>query len=340
MRKLVTIRTVSDIQPIPNADNIEVITVDGWKVVSKKGEFSVGDSCVYFEVDSVLPDREPFLFLTEKGKKTFYNGEVGFRLRTVKLRKQISQGLALPVDSFDASDLEGDIQENLGIWKYDPPPPAALSGMTEGYLPSWIMKTDEERVQNIDTGEFSGLFDITEKIDGSSMSVWIDPDGNIGVGSRNLSLKITPENSENSFVKMLQDSGLAEYLENHVDNGTCFQGELAGPSIQGNKLKLDKHTLFLFMELNETERKQNYATLCETHKHMIAHGVNPDMVSIAPHLGFIAPSETSTEEFILMADGKSGINNKINREGLVFRNVNDGNISFKVISNKFLLKHE
>ena len=91
-RKLASIQKVLDLQPIEGADVIEVATINGWKLVVKKGEFEVGDLAVYFEIDSFLPIREEFEFLRKSSYKKMGDKE-GFRLRTIKLRGQISQGL-------------------------------------------------------------------------------------------------------------------------------------------------------------------------------------------------------------------------------------------------------
>lgn len=112
MRKLATIRTISDIRPIPGADRIEVAQVDGWECVVQKGEFQIGQLIVYVEVDSIMPERPEFEFLRDRK----------FRVRTIKLRKQVSQGLVLPMSILPpgkyAQDM--DVTEVLGIKKYDP----------------------------------------------------------------------------------------------------------------------------------------------------------------------------------------------------------------------------
>lgn len=124
MRKLVTIRQVIDIQPIDGANFIEVITVDGWKLVSKKGEFKVNDYCMYFEIDSLLPlSDERFSFLSSRSIKNV-DGIDYHRLKSMKLKGQISQGLALPISSFTnlvgytvvptSEYLEFDYSESLG----------------------------------------------------------------------------------------------------------------------------------------------------------------------------------------------------------------------------------
>jgi len=91
MRKLAHVEKIVSIQPIDGADRIEVATVLGWQVVVKKDEFKVGDLCIYIEIDSVLPEIEDFEFLRDKK----------FRIKTQKLRGQISQGLILPLDALN-----------------------------------------------------------------------------------------------------------------------------------------------------------------------------------------------------------------------------------------------
>lgn len=96
MRALASIRKINKVMPIEGADAIEVASVDGWQVVIKKGEFKAGDIAIYFEIDSWMPtEMAPFL---SKGKEpNEFNGIKGERLRTLKLRGTISQGLLLPI---------------------------------------------------------------------------------------------------------------------------------------------------------------------------------------------------------------------------------------------------
>ena len=164
-RKLVSIRTIASVEPIPNADAIEVAVVDGWKVVTKKGEFKAGDLCVYFEIDSFLPDGEPaWQFLVDKSSRIF-EGVKGHKLRSIKLRGVVSQGLVLPiqfaVDRFVDSEFDegqeigefftvgADISEFLGVKKWEAALPAELVGQAQGLFPSFIRKTDQERCQNL-----------------------------------------------------------------------------------------------------------------------------------------------------------------------------------------------
>ena len=190
-RKLVTVRSIGGIEPIDGADNIEIVLVDGWKVITKKGEFAQGELCFYCEIDSFLPDGVPaWQFLVDKSSRIF-NGKKGHKLRTVKLKGQISQGFALPLSVISASfpavlknmgdyfaiDVEGtsillgrpginnvgandlDFSDALGIEKYEAPLAAELAGQALGQFPSFMQKTDQERCQNL-KGEIFGYEDV------------------------------------------------------------------------------------------------------------------------------------------------------------------------------------
>lgn len=153
MRKLVTIRQINNIEPIEGADAIVLATVDGWKIVVKKDEFFIGALCVYFEIDSFLPERPEFEFLRARSFKRM-GEQGGFRLRTIRLRGQVSQGLLLPLSVLGESHeifaigegcIGADVTDQLGVQKYEPPVPAQLTGQVQGDFPSFIKKTDQER---------------------------------------------------------------------------------------------------------------------------------------------------------------------------------------------------
>jgi RNA ligase (TIGR02306 family) len=205
-RKLASIRKISDVLPIEGADNIELVKVDGWQCVTKKGEFKVDDPCVYFEIDSFLPIRPEFEFLRKSSYKKMGDKE-GFRLKTIRLRGQISQGLALQIRSVFPDAIpswttimlrykEGDVTEVLGVIKYDPPIPAQLAGICKGNFPSFIRKTDQERVQNIwdKIKDSKESFEVAVKLDGTSCTYYLN-DGVFGVCSRNLELIETEGNT-------------------------------------------------------------------------------------------------------------------------------------------------
>ena len=143
-RKLVTHRVIKDIIPIEGADLIELAIVDGWQCVVKKGEFKVGDTGVYFEVDSFLPIKPEYEFLRKGGYKVVEGLGEGFRIRTIKLKGKLSQGLLLPLEGEPQFDV--DLSEAYGVRKYEKPIPAQLQGKVKGNFPDFLRKTDQERV--------------------------------------------------------------------------------------------------------------------------------------------------------------------------------------------------
>lgn len=342
-RQLVTLRRIKELRPIPDADAIECAIVDGWPVVVKKGEFTVGDEGVYFEIDSFLPATdERFAFLLKN--KITWDGREGMRLRTVKLRGQVSQGLILPVKAFEETlqhVLDGNydtLADALNVVKYEPPIPASLAGEVEGPMPSFIRKTDEERVQNLPNviAEHSGhAFEVTTKLDGTSMTVFYK-DGQVGVCGRNWWFKDT---NQNSLCTVAEKSGLLRFLKEYGDqSGQNFavQGELMGEGIQGNKEKLRGHKFFLF-NIWHIDR-QEY--LDKTNRHFLFSLMRSGGVDIehAPYLEDLTLDRfTSVDDIVAFADGPS-YNPDTKREGLVFKRI-DGKFSFKAISNAWLLKH-
>ena len=175
MRKLATVRTISDIKPIDGADRIQAYQIDGWWVVDQKDAYKIGDKVIYFEIDSMLPIKPEFEFLRKSCYKKLQDGTEGFRLKTIRLKGQVSQGLIMPL-TFEANEGD-DVTEQLGVVKYEPPVPAQLSGKVKGNFPSFIPKTDEERIQNLKkyVGKLQGkAVYITEKLDGSSFTCFFN----------------------------------------------------------------------------------------------------------------------------------------------------------------------
>jgi len=332
-RKLASIQKVLDVQPIPNADAIEVLTVLGWKVVAKKGEFKVGDLVVYFEVDSILKESPEVEFLRKSN----------FRIKTIKLRGQVSQGLCLPLSILDTLDhrlppVEGDdFTERLGVQKYEVYVPAQLAGTVKGNFPSFLSKTDEMRIQAVPELLFKHQlkkFYVSEKVDGSSMTVYLNQD-EFGVCSRNLDLK---ETEGNSFWKVARELDLENKLRS-LRRNVALQGELLGPGVQGNKYKLMKLGYYVFNAYDiDTGLHFNY----------------PDLAQIVAYLSltnvpFISDSyvlPATVDELVEYSKGKSLLNKDTHREGVVFRPVVNeyseelrGRLSFKCINPDFLLKY-
>jgi len=332
-RKLASIRTITDIQPIPDADSIEVVSIGGWKVVSKKGEYQVGDMCIYCEIDSFLPILPQYEFLRKSSYKKMTDGTEGFRLKTIKLRGQVSQGLVLPITVLPGGRtlFDGmDVTDVLGITKYEPPIPSNLSGQVKGHFPSFLQKTDAERVQNLaDVYPFnrSLRFYVTEKLDGSSATFYFK-DGVFGVCSRNLELL---ETTDNTFWKVARQLKIEESLR-ELGQNMCIQGELIGEGIQGNPYKIKGQTVKFFNAFNIDE----YRKLSFTEFSNLMNKLNLETVPVLDE-NFNLPE--TIDELLLFAEGKSLLNPNTDREGLVIRS-QDISISFKAISNKFLLKEK
>jgi RNA ligase (TIGR02306 family) len=340
-RKLASIRKISDIQPIEGADMIELVIVDGWKVVvAKNVGHKLGDLVIYCEIDSFLPIREEFEFLRKSSYKKMVDGTEGFRLRTIKLRGQVSQGLILPISVLNPTDtniyvepFEGlDVTEMLEIVKYEPPVPAELAGKVKGLFPSFLRKTDEERIQNL-TLEYEGWknsdkgFYVTEKLDGSSATFYFK-DGEFGVCSRNLELL---ETEGNTFWKVARELKLEEWLTSQ-DVNYSIQGELIGESVQGNPYKIKGQTVGFFNAFNIDT--QEYLGLEEFESLISSMGLKS-----VPILDREFTLPDTIDELLKYADSKSVLNSNFDREGVVIRSV-DRKISFKVISNKFLLNEK
>lgn len=342
MRKLATIRRISKIEPISGADAIEAASVDGWKAVVKKGEFSEGQRVLYIECDAFLPEGNPaWQFLVDK-QPTEFNGQRGHVLRSVKLRGQLSQGLILTIAGpWDRDNLD----ETLGIKIWERPIPASLAGQVAGNFPTHLFpKTDQERAQNLTDkifGEWKDLkWEITTKLDGSSCTVAVHEGVNY-VCSRNVWLKIEG-NEGNSFVGIAVWSGLLDALAEFDKEGRplAVQGELMGPGIQGNQEKLSHHKLFIY-DIYDI-KAQRYLGCFERYEmvHRIKDSLpRKDLVGEVP---VIEESVTlarhgirNLDDLLAFADGPS-LNRSVLREGLVFKSQPVG-VSFKVISNKWLL---
>lgn len=357
MRKLASIRRVAEIKPIEGADKIVKARVDGWWLVTAiDNGIMVNDLVIYFEIDSFLPVEDRYEFLRKGCFKSTTNLGDGFRLKTIKLRGQISQGLIMPltrsvvdgVPEYTFLDKDGnetvahegdDVTELLGVQKFEKPIPLQLSGQIKGDFPWLIRKTDQERVQNI-LGEL--MYDIdcewepSLKLDGSSMTVYHKA-GEIGVCSRNIDLIETPDNAFWRVARALKIPQQIQWLGKNL----AFQGELMGPGVQGNREWLKDHTFFLF-DIWDIDA-QRYYTPYERKR--IVTMINDSGFTL-PHV-YTFPNKRlrdfgTTEEEIrlaLLEEAKGpSIYNPI-REGIVYKKL-DGSMSFKVISDDFLMKEK
>jgi len=331
-RKLASVVKIADIQPIAGADAIVVATVRGWKVVVKKDEFKVGDLAVYFEIDSFLPIRPQFEFLRKSSYKRMGSVE-GFRLKTIRLRGQISQGLLTPIPEGISNPKEGDdLTEALDVVKYEPPIPAQLAGKIKGTFPSFIPKTEEIRIQNFESEVgFSPVGErayVTEKLDGTSFTCYFN-NGVFGVCGRNWELSETDDNSLWRMAKMLELKDKMTKLGKNI----ALQGELIGAGINGNLYGLTDHKLFFFTGYDIDKGRRMFFDELE----WVLFGLQLQMVPVLEKYGFVIPNETNIVDYMLKyAEGKSVLNMEVDREGVVVRGL-EREFSFKAISNTYLL---
>ena len=356
MRKLASIQHILKLEPIPGADAIEKATVLGWHLVVKKGEFKENDLCIYVEVDSILPEREVFEFLRPRH----------FRIKTIKLRGQVSQGIAFPITllTYDSSvnpaeyplNVGDDVTELLKVKKYEPNIPAQLAGKIKGSFPGWLHKTDETRIQSVPEvlpRHQDKKFVVTEKIDGTSMTVYLngmEHGGEFGVCSRNLDLK---EEGETAYWKYVRKHQLEEKMRAISAKGDqkllnfSLQGELAGPGIQGNKYHLDDVQFFIFnvfdidrfgyVDLNVIEKAPGVFVYEFLEAWELQHV--PIVTS-----GYALPG--SVDEIVEYSKAKSLLHKDTWREGIVLRSQPEAfdeelhRLSFKVINPNFLLKYD
>jgi len=353
-RKLASIQVISEIKPIEGADMIECARVNGWDVVVRKNEFKVGDKVIYFEIDSWIP-HELFPSLSKGKEPREYNGIKGERLRTVRLRGQLSQGLILSPtyetvfgcevvkNDLSSSDTGADVTELLGVQKWEAPVPAQLQGQVVGLFPSQYIKSDQERAQNLTDKLFTkeGLarrYEITLKLDGSSCSVYQKNDGSVGVCSRNLELKVNEENKDNSFIRAVKKTGLFEVMADPEFAGLMIQLELMGPGIQGNRENLPELDLYAFNIQRLGHTMIQPKERIEVIKRMWDKGATFKICPIAYENVSLSELEIwNIDQLKKFADRNSLVNDVA--EGFVFKQV-DGDFQFKIINDRFLLNEK
>jgi len=359
MRKLASVREIKEIRPIENADAIETAIVDGWECVVKKSEnFKAGDKVVYIEIDSIVPERPEFEFLRERK----------FRVRTIKLRKQVSQGLVLPLNILPQGDynLDDDVTDILGVRKYDPEGELEQQLITKEvkkvknpiikfmlkfkwfrklYLPkkefkgfpTWIVKTDEERIQNKTRmfeieKELGTKFIVTEKLDGQSATYFLERvKGKLkfGVCSRNVNLSNDSNNS--SYWAIARDLHIKEILEQLIGDAESIvlQGEIIGEAIQGNKYKIKGYDFYAFNLIIGGEK---------IHTIKMEEILRDYCIKTVPILENNFTLKDTIADMVEYSKGNSVLL-KTKREGVVIRNY-DRSISFKVINPDFLLSEK
>lgn len=357
MRKLASVERIWKVEPIEGADRIELVHVLGWQCVANKGQFQPGDLAVYFEIDSFLPIREEFEFLRSSSYKNSDIMGEGFKLRTLKFRGCISQGLVLPVSVFHEIDPDTPVgtavADKLGVKKWEIEERATTGGTVMGPLPYCIPHTDETRIQNEPDllTDFAGLeYYISTKMDGSSHSLAIDEDG-LHVTGHNYEYK---DDGSSAFYEFVKQSGYLDRFKTFFGingqrrwityEGTeltsmVIQGEFCAPGIQRNRLKLTKPEWYVFTIIVNGKRVGMKAMVdaCQS--------MNIPTVPIEEIDNDLPSKYPTVEALLARADGQYP--NGGPKEGVVIRPTTPvycerigAPLSMKVINNKYLLKEK
>ncbi|MDR0465086.1 MAG: RNA ligase (ATP) [Treponema sp.] len=333
MRSLVTIQKVRAISPIPDSDFLELAHVMGWQCVVKKGEFKEGDPCIYYEVDSFLPVEERYEFLRSSSFRDNADNGQGFRIKTMRMRGQLSQGLLLPLEKFP--ELHGceentDVTEKLNVKKWYIPETVNAGGTIIGERPYGIPASDEIRIQSALEllNELKGKpYYITTKMDGTSGIVY-HIDAKIGCCSRNKEIK---DEQDALYWLPVYKYGLKEKLAN-LGKNIVLTGEICGPGIQKNRLRLAEIEWYVFdVKDGESNRYLPY----------------DDAVKLCAALGLqTVPLEERGGAFdytldTLLEKARGKYKSGLDKEGIVVRDaVSPKAVSFKVLNNDALLKEK
>ena len=315
---------------------IVLAKVLGWDCVVKKTEFNVGDKCVYFEIDSLLPIAPWNDFLRKDPTKPA-------RIKSIRLKSKLSQGLAMPISILPEGNYEvgQDVTLLLGVTKYEPYVSAELAGKVKGNFPAWLHKTDEIRLQSepevLAEAIKLGLVIVgTIKMDGTSFTAYLR-DGEFGVCSRNLDLKETEDNAHWKIARKLK---LEEILCSEGRN-ISVQGELVGPGVQSNHIGLKEIELHLFNLFDiDSGKFAGYNELVEFGK---KH--NLSVVKLAHKIDLTMEPKSLDDMLQLANDLNYG--NGTPAEGIVWRPICEtysevlkGRMSWKTISNLYLEKYK
>lgn len=267
---IVEVCEISNIESHPNADRLDIATVKGWNCIVQKDSYKVGEHCVFFPPDSILPEKLINDFELEFLKK-------GGRVGTLKLRGYISQGLVLPITCMGNNRFHPvgtDVTKLLGVTKYEvPEKPIQMQGKVttrKVQNPNFTKYTDIENIQNFNTVfEDGDIVVITEKIHGSNIRFgWLPieinwKNGNIlGIlrslfkkyilqekyefvyGSHNVQLQFDSDKGfygENIYAKVLKTYDLSI-----LPDGYTFYGEVYGKGVQDLEYGCDGLDLSVF----------------------------------------------------------------------------------------------
>jgi RNA ligase (TIGR02306 family) len=270
----VTIEEIETVNPIEGADRIQVATVKGlvFNFVIGKDQFKPGDKVLYFPVDSLVPQA-----LAEKlGVAGKLAGKDKNRLKTVKLRRILSQGLVAPVSLIDGlvDRTPESITQFLGITKYEPPEVVCHGGKLVRHV-EYVETYDLEgadRYFNVADQMMNIPVYISSKIEGSNFYCGVDATGNSVVGQR--SGAIIPDGTishtwwSTATSQGLIDASTRIRTDLFPGMSVILRGELIGSGIQGDYYNIGKHKVLIFdIKVNDKYLSaQNFLDICKKYE--------------------------------------------------------------------------
>jgi hypothetical protein len=341
MRKLCTIQFIKDLVAIPQADNIQKATILGWEVVVKKGEFKVTDPCVFCEIDSIMPDLPEFEFLRQSK----------FRIRTIRLRGQVSQGIAFPLSILHGKykvEEDYDVTELLGVKKWEPYQEQVKGQKQKAkfVFPNWfpipirrflvkkmpkvadvvcrllpnttIARTWPGFFPKTDETRVQVLQDVLSKYVGTKCYITEKVDGSsISIYYKGGKFGVCSRNLDidadktNPFWKAVLGYDIEKKAKLYGQD-IVLQGELLGEGIQGNKYQLSGNIIQFYNAWDI--KKQKYYNFNELVA--ILDELQLPMVAI---LNRDYELDAIMHTLVEMAKGYSTLNTKVLREGIVIR---------------------
>jgi len=351
-----TIQVIDKIISIEGANSIELAIVLGWQCVAEKGKFKEGDKAIYVQIDTLLPYHPKYAFLEKSSAFKEYGVEYEravtgvkyTRLKTAKFLGNISQGLLLSVDDYNLSntDIGADVSGDIGAVKYTKPLHVSMAGSAKGTFPSFIIKTDEERIQNISSvlSQFDGKTVYESlKIDGTSCTYYyLLENDKFGICSRNMEML---EDGGSIYALMAKRENIKDKLKSFcIDKGhsIAIQGEISGPSIQGNKLRFPAQQFHIFTMQKISEKD---IPTYMSKKDILDFSEYSGILSVPILDEHIFHADIHTKDFFLDKVSKINFMGTECVEGIVVRLSDENNAeqpprglnrwSFKVINNNY-----
>jgi len=379
MRQLATIQEITNLRKHPNADTLDLVDIKGWEVITKTGDFEDGDKCIFFEINSILPDYSPcFGFLSSRR----------YRIKTQKLRGIVSQGLCMPLSILDVMradkhlngevpelEIGADLTEVLGVVKHDPeaqresrqterrnPSKNPLVEWLKQYawfrkfhfnvvgshtknFPWFVRKTDETRVQNMQhflRAHIGEEFYYMEKLDGQSFTAAIHKKKGFGILTKFFGTDFYVCSRNLTLYTKSDSNWWNIVIQEDIENklrGLSTNIAIQG-EIVGEGIQKNKYKLKgIHLYVFNIIDLDTQHYYTLEEREFLIRTHDLNWNTI-PALGkIIMPENSRPQDWVEISKGNSKLNPKIRREGIVVRKLDDDKQSFKAINPDFLLKY-